>query len=126
MQTISFTSNQYIFQVKIKDNEKKYLVTIKSPIDIEQDVKIKGVNLKAFFKLLRIHSIRITEQIANEIEDYLLDVKSKDAKSGCLMYVEEDRNKFFMVQTEGGDEKYFAIKKLYDVVKEYNSTKSIN
>ena len=105
------------------DNEKRYLVTVSSPIYIEQDIKIKGVNLKAFFKLLRIHSIRINDQIADDIENYLLAVKSENAKSGCLIYLDEGKNKYFLVQTNDGDKKYFAIKRLYDDVKEYNSTK---
>ena len=31
------------------------------------------------------------------------------------------KDKYFLVQTENGDDKYFAIKKIYDTVKEYNS-----
>ena len=126
MQTISLTSNQFKFQIKIKDNEKKYLVTISSPVYVEQDVKIKGINLQAFLKLLRIHSIRINETIATEIEDYLLNIKNPDTKSGCLTFIDEGKDKYFLVQTENGDKKYFAIKRLYDDVKDYNSQQSKN
>ena len=126
MHTFSITSNKIMFQIKIKDNEKKYLVTAQSPIDVEQDVKLKGVNLKAFLKLMKIKSMRITDEVATTLEDYLLNVKPKDAKSGCITFYEEDRNKYITVRTENGEEKYFAIRKLYDDVKKFNSSLTNN
>lgn len=117
MFNFSVNSQTIIFKVKEVDGVKKYRIIIKSCLENEQDLKIKGVDLKGFLKIMKIHSIRITDEVASIIEDYLISVKPNEINCGILVFDEENRNKSFIVKTENGDEKYFAIKKLYDVAK---------